>query len=45
MKDWIFGHGKDIPEGMTADDVARIMRQYIVGEIQWDEYNELVPGR
>lgn len=40
---WTIGHGKDIPAGMTAGDVAETMRQFIIGDIDHVEYGELLP--
>lgn len=43
-KTWEIGHSKDIPLGMTAEDVADIMRSFISGQISHTEYNERVPN-
>lgn len=40
---WEIGHGKDIPTGSSATDVAETMRRYISGELSSDEYNRELP--
>ena len=41
---WELGHGEDIPFGETASYVAATMRAFIVGELDHDEYNRLLPS-
>ncbi|AOE43855.1 hypothetical protein SEA_BANTAM_166 [Gordonia phage Bantam] len=40
---FMFGHGKDVPAGMSATDAAEIMRRYIFAEIDHAEYSALLP--
>jgi hypothetical protein len=40
---WELGHGKDIPLGMDAFDVAETMREFILGDITLSEYNAVLP--
>lgn len=39
-----FGHGKDVPPGMTPGQVMAAMRQFITGAIDRETYNAQVPG-
>ena len=41
---WELGHEKDIPLGENASYVAATMRAFIVGELDHDEYNRLLPS-
>lgn len=43
--DWQFGHGKEIPRGMSVKVASEVMRRYIVGEIDWQQYNATLPGK
>lgn len=42
---WEIGHAKNIPEGMTPAQAAEIMRNFLVGDITHETYNELLPGK
>jgi hypothetical protein len=41
---WHVGHGKDIPSGSTAGEVAHLMRLFIQGDLSHETYNQLLPG-
>jgi hypothetical protein len=43
--EWQSGHGKEIPPGMSVKVAAEVMRRYIVGEIDWRQYNATLPGK
>jgi hypothetical protein len=40
---WEVGHGKDIPTDMDFHDVADTMREFILGDMTYSQYNELLP--
>ncbi|QDH93043.1 hypothetical protein SEA_STEPHIG9_98 [Mycobacterium phage Stephig9] len=40
---WEIGHSKEIPADLSAESVADIMRDFITGVIDSDEYNALLP--
>ncbi|AFM54982.1 hypothetical protein FGG51_gp010 [Mycobacterium phage Astro] len=40
---WDIGHSKEIPVDLSAESVADIMRDFITGVIDSDEYNALLP--
>ena len=42
--EWVFGHGKTIPEGMKILEAEVIMKRYLTEQIGWEEYNQLLPG-
>ena len=37
---WELGHSREISDPRKAKDMAALMRRYIAGIIDWDEYNE-----
>lgn len=41
---WDIGHSKEIPVDMSAESVADIMRDFITGAIDHDEYGALLPS-
>lgn len=42
---WTFGHGKEVPMGMSVQVAREVMRRYIVGDIDQDTYNATLPGK
>ncbi|ASW31333.1 hypothetical protein SEA_FRED313_75 [Mycobacterium phage Fred313] len=40
---WEFGHGKDVPEGMSFETAANYMREFITGDLDHGTYNRLLP--
>lgn len=40
---WEVGHSKSIPTGMNLYDVAETMQEFILGDMTFGQYNELLP--
>jgi len=40
---WQLGHGKDVPAHMTVQGAMQLVRMFIRGDINHDEYNAALP--
>ena len=40
---WQIGHGKDVPAHMTVQGAMQLVRMFIRGDINHDEYNAALP--
>lgn len=41
---WRFGHAKELPSGMHLELAARIMQDFQLTDLDFEEYNSLLPG-
>jgi len=40
---WELGHGRDVPMGGKPIDVAKAMQRFVFGELNHNEYQDLLP--
>lgn len=42
---WRLEHAKPIPTGMTVRVARELMRQYVIGQIDYETYHRILPGK